>query len=165
VNEPHLIAVPGRVLGSDIEDQAAELAGAAARLAALVAAFGREPGARQADVAALARRLGQARESMAAAAAGLQFTGDRDTGMEIRALSADQARDVLLTLSDRLPGEVARALDDCAATWLAALWGSDKTGRSNQDITGPLAGASGKGLSPGALACGDAWPRPVRMRR
>jgi hypothetical protein len=52
---------------------------------------------------------------MAAAAAGLQFTGDRDTGMEIRALSEDQARDVLLTLSDRLPGEVARALDDCAA--------------------------------------------------
>jgi hypothetical protein len=117
VNKPHLTAVPGGVLGSDIEDQAAELADAAARLADLVAAFGREPGARQVDAAALARRLGQARESIAAAAAGLQFIGDRDTGMEIRALSDDQARDVLLTLSDRLPGEVARALDDSAATW------------------------------------------------
>lgn len=117
---PCITAVPGRVLGSDIEDQAAELADAAARLADLVAAFAREPVARQVgqvDAAAVAGHLSQAAESAAAAAAGLQLAGDRDTGMEIRALSDGHARDVLLTLSDRLPGEVQRALDDSAATW------------------------------------------------
>jgi hypothetical protein len=117
MDKPHLTAVPGRVLGSDIEDRAAELAAAAAALAEVVAAAEREPRPLQVDAAAVARHLSRAVGWMADAAAGLQLAGDRDTGMEIRALSDDQARDVLLTLSDRLPGEVARALDDVAATW------------------------------------------------
>ncbi len=42
--EPEITAVPGRVIGSDIEGQADALADDASRLAALLAAFAREPG-------------------------------------------------------------------------------------------------------------------------
>ncbi len=37
--------------------------------------------------------------------------------MVVRALSGDAVRDVLLTLTDRNPGLVERALADCADTW------------------------------------------------
>ena len=61
-------AVPGRVLGSDVEGQADALADDAARLAELLAAFGQEP-RRSLDAIAVFRGLSRAAGSMAAAAA------------------------------------------------------------------------------------------------
>jgi len=61
------IAVPGRVLGADVEGQADALDDAAARLAGLLAAFGREPW-RSLDAIAVFRALSRAAGSMAAAA-------------------------------------------------------------------------------------------------
>lgn len=66
-----ITAVPGRVLGSDIEGQAAALAAAAARLAELLTAFTQEP-RRSLDAIAVFRGLSRAAESMAAAAAELR---------------------------------------------------------------------------------------------
>ncbi len=54
---------------------------------------------------------------LAPVAAPVAAAGDRDTGMVVRALSGDAVRDVLLTLTDRNPGLVERALADCADTW------------------------------------------------
>jgi hypothetical protein len=64
---PEIIAVPGRVLGGDIEGQADALADDAARLAELLTAFAREPGQRSMDPIAVFRGLSRAAESMAAA--------------------------------------------------------------------------------------------------
>jgi len=69
---PEIIAVPGRVLGGDIEGQADALADDAARLAELLAAFARESGQRSMDPIAVFRGLSRAAESMAAAAAELR---------------------------------------------------------------------------------------------
>ncbi len=61
-------AVPGRVLGSDVEGQADALEDAAARLAETLTAFGQE--SRQPlDAIAVFRALSRSAESMAAAAA------------------------------------------------------------------------------------------------
>jgi hypothetical protein len=68
---PEICTVPGLVLGGDVEDQADVLTDAAARLAELLSAFGREP-RRSLDAIAVFRRLSQAAESMAAAAAELR---------------------------------------------------------------------------------------------
>jgi hypothetical protein len=68
---PEITAVPGRVLGSDVEGQADALADDAARLTALLTAFGQEP-RRSLDAIAVFRGLGRAAESMAAAAAELR---------------------------------------------------------------------------------------------
>lgn len=67
--DPEITAVPGRVLGSDIEGQADALADDAERLAALLTAFAKEPGPRSIDAIAVFRGLSRAAESMAAAAA------------------------------------------------------------------------------------------------
>jgi hypothetical protein len=67
---PEIIAVPGRVLGGDIEGQAEALADDAARLAELLAGFSQEP-RRSMDAIAVFRGLSRAAESMAAAAAEL----------------------------------------------------------------------------------------------
>ncbi len=64
-------AVPGRVLGSDIEGQADALADVAARLAELLAAFAQEP-RRSLDAIAVFQSLSRAVESMADAAAELR---------------------------------------------------------------------------------------------
>jgi len=64
-------AVPGRVLGGDVEGQADTMADAAARLAELLAAFGQEP-RRSLDAIAVFRALSRSAESMAAAAAELR---------------------------------------------------------------------------------------------
>jgi hypothetical protein len=66
--EHEIIAVPGRVTGSDIEGQADALADDAARLADLLTAFAREP-QRSMDAIAVFRGLSRAAGSMAAAAA------------------------------------------------------------------------------------------------
>jgi hypothetical protein len=50
---PEIVAVPGRVLGGDIEDQADALADDAARLAELLTAFAKEPGPRSLDAIAV----------------------------------------------------------------------------------------------------------------
>jgi hypothetical protein len=68
---PEVIAVPGRVLGGDIEGQADALADDAARLAQLLAGFSQEP-RRSMDAIAVFRGLSRAAESMAAAAAELR---------------------------------------------------------------------------------------------
>jgi hypothetical protein len=68
---PEIIAVPGRVLGGDIEGQADALADDAARLAELLAGFSQEP-RRSMDAIAVFRGLSRAAESMAAAAAELR---------------------------------------------------------------------------------------------
>lgn len=65
------VAVPGRVRGQDVEDQAGALADAAARLAELLTALTREP-RRSLDAIAVFRALGRGAESMAAAAAELR---------------------------------------------------------------------------------------------
>ncbi len=64
-------AVPGRVRGDDVEDQADALADAAGRLAELLAALTREPN-RSLDAIAGFRGLSRSAESMAAAAAELR---------------------------------------------------------------------------------------------
>ncbi len=69
--EAGIAAVPGRVLGGDVEGQADALADAAGRLAGLLAAFAREP-RRSLDAIAVFRGLSRAAESMAAAAAELR---------------------------------------------------------------------------------------------
>jgi hypothetical protein len=69
-DEARITAVPGQVLGSDIEGQADELADDAARLAALLASFTNEP-RRSMDVIAVFRRLSETAASMEAAAAEL----------------------------------------------------------------------------------------------
>src|SRR5689334_10627532 len=72
--EAKIAAVPGRVLGSDVEDQADAMAAAAARLARLLAAFGQEP-RRSLNATAVLRDLSRAAESMTAAAAELRRQG------------------------------------------------------------------------------------------
>jgi hypothetical protein len=67
--EPEITAVPGQVLGSDIEGHADALADDADRVAALLTAFAKEPGPRSIDAIAVFRGLSRAAESMAAAAA------------------------------------------------------------------------------------------------
>ena len=69
--EAAIAAVPGRVLGTDVEGQADALADAAARLAALLSAFSREPRP-SLDVITVFRALSRSAESMAAAAAELR---------------------------------------------------------------------------------------------
>jgi hypothetical protein len=64
-------AVPGRVRGEDVEDQADALADAAARLAELLTALTREPN-RSLDAIAVFRALGRGAESMAAVMAELR---------------------------------------------------------------------------------------------
>jgi hypothetical protein len=68
---PETIAVPGRILGGDIEGQADALADAASRLASSLTAFAKEP-QRSLDAIAVFRGLSQAAGSMAAAAAELR---------------------------------------------------------------------------------------------
>jgi hypothetical protein len=67
--DAEITAVPGRVLGSDIEDQADALADGARRLTDLLTAFAQEPAPRSMDAIAVFHGLSQAAESMAAAAA------------------------------------------------------------------------------------------------
>ena len=67
-------AVPGRVLGTDIEGQADAAAAEAARLAGLLAEFGREP-RRSLDAIAVFRALSRSAESLAAAAAEMRRQG------------------------------------------------------------------------------------------
>jgi hypothetical protein len=64
-------AVPGRVIGSDVEGQADTMADAAARLAELLTALTREP-RRSLDAIAVFRALSRAAESMADASAELR---------------------------------------------------------------------------------------------
>jgi hypothetical protein len=87
---PELAAVPGRVLGGDIEGQADALADDADRLAALLTAFAKEPGRRSVDAIAVFRGLGRAAESMAAAAAEMrrQEWFDLEDGAESEAVAA-----------------------------------------------------------------------------
>jgi hypothetical protein len=59
---PEIVAVPGRVLGSDIEDQADALADGARRLTDLLVAFAREPAPRSMDAIAVFHGLSQAAE-------------------------------------------------------------------------------------------------------
>ena len=68
---PEITAVPGQVLGGDIEGRADAMADAGARLAELLTAFGREP-RRSLDAIAVFRGLSRTAESMAAAAAELR---------------------------------------------------------------------------------------------
>ena len=72
---PEIVAVPGRVLGADIEGQADALADDAARLVGLLTAFAQEPGRRSLDAIAVYRRLSQAMESMAVAVTELRRQG------------------------------------------------------------------------------------------
>ena len=71
-DEPHVTAVPGRVLGSDIEGQADALADASSRLAELLAKFTREPAPRALDAIAVFQALSRSAASMADAAAELR---------------------------------------------------------------------------------------------
>jgi hypothetical protein len=68
---PEIVAVPGRVLGGDIEGQADALADDAAWLAELLAGFSQEP-RRSMDAIAVFRGLSRAAGSMAAVAAELR---------------------------------------------------------------------------------------------
>jgi hypothetical protein len=87
---PEVTAVPGRVLGGDIEGQADALADEAGRLAALLTAFAREPGPRSVDAIAVFRGLSRAAGSMAAAAAEMrrQEWFDLEDGAEPEAVAA-----------------------------------------------------------------------------
>jgi len=87
--EAAIVPVPGRVLGSDIEDQADALADGAGRLADLLAAFSQEP-RRSMDAIAVFRGLSRAAESMAAAAAELRRQGwfDLEDDAEPEAIAA-----------------------------------------------------------------------------
>ena len=69
--EAAMVPVPGQVLGSDVEDQADELAAAGARLGDLLTAFTREP-SRSLDAIAVFQALSRTAESVAAAAAELR---------------------------------------------------------------------------------------------
>lgn len=82
-------AVPGRVLGSDVEDQADELAAAGARLGDLLNAFTREPG-RSLDAIAVFQALSRTAQSVATAAAELrrQEWFDLDEDAEPEAIAA-----------------------------------------------------------------------------
>jgi hypothetical protein len=64
---PEIAAVSGRVIGSDIEDQADALADAAERLAELLTAFTREPH-RSLEPIAVFRRLSRSAAAMVTAA-------------------------------------------------------------------------------------------------
>jgi hypothetical protein len=88
--EPEITAVPGRVLGGDIEGQADALADDASRLAALLVAFAREPGLRSIDAIAVFRGLSRAAGSMAAAAAEMRQQGwpALEDDAELEAISA-----------------------------------------------------------------------------
>jgi len=66
-----IAAVPGLVLGADVEGQADAMADEAERLAGQLAALGREP-RRSLDAIAVFRALSRSAESMAAAAAELR---------------------------------------------------------------------------------------------
>jgi hypothetical protein len=81
--------VPGQVRGQDVEDQADELAAAAARLAELLAAFPREP-RRSMDAIAVFRGLSRAAASMGSAAVELRRQGwfDLEDGAELEAVAA-----------------------------------------------------------------------------
>ena len=70
-HEAGAAAVPGRVLGADVEGQADAMADEAERLAGELAALGREP-RRSLDAIAVFRGLSRSAESMAAAAAELR---------------------------------------------------------------------------------------------
>jgi hypothetical protein len=70
-----ITAVPGRVLGSDIEDQADALADGAQRLTDLLTAFARESGPRSIDAIAVFHGLSQASSAIAVAAAELRRQG------------------------------------------------------------------------------------------
>jgi hypothetical protein len=85
-----IVAVPGRVLGGDIEDQADALADGARRLTELLTAFAQEPAPRSMDAIAVFHGLSQASESMAAAAAELrrQEWFDLEDGAEPEAIAA-----------------------------------------------------------------------------
>jgi hypothetical protein len=88
--EPEIVAVPGRVTGSDIEGQADALADDAARLAGLLTAFAKEPAPRSMDAIAVFRGLSRAAGSMAAAAAEIrrQEWFDLEDGAEPEAVAA-----------------------------------------------------------------------------
>jgi hypothetical protein len=77
-------------MGSDIEDQADELADGAARLTDLLTAFAQEPGPRSIDAIAVFHGLSQAAGSMAAAAAEMrrQEWFDLEAGAEPEAVAA-----------------------------------------------------------------------------
>jgi hypothetical protein len=85
-----VIAVPGRVLGSDIEGHADALADDAERLAALLAAFAKEPAPRSMDAIAVFRGLSRAAGSMASAATEMrrQEWFDLEDGAESEAVAA-----------------------------------------------------------------------------
>lgn len=87
--EAGIAAVPGRVLGSDVEDQADALAVAAERLAALLTAFTREP-RRSLEPIAVFRRLSRSAAAMVTAAEELrrQEWFDLDDDAEPEAVSA-----------------------------------------------------------------------------
>ena len=110
--EPEITAVPGRVIGSDIEGQADALADDASRLAALLAAFAREPGPRSIDAIAVFSDLSRAAESMAAAAAEMRRQEWFD-------LEADAEPEAVTAWEGALEG-----LKSAASTfeWIATGW-------------------------------------------
>jgi len=71
-NEPRITAVPGRILGRDIEGQADALADASSRLAGLLTKFTREPAPRALDAIAVFQALSRSAALMADAAAELR---------------------------------------------------------------------------------------------
>jgi len=105
-----IAAVPGCVLGADVEGQADALADAVARLAGLLAALGREPG-RSLDAIAVFRSLSRSAESLAAAAAELRRQG-------WPGLEDDIGPDALVTWDSALEG-----LRDAASTFRAVADG------------------------------------------
>jgi hypothetical protein len=110
--EPEIVAVPGRVLGSDIEDQADELADGAGRLTDLLTAFAQEPGPWSIDAIAVFHGLSRASESIAAAAAEL-----RRQGWPV--LEADAEPEATTAWSDALEGLKAAAR---TFEWVATGW-------------------------------------------
>jgi hypothetical protein len=111
-DEARTAAVPGRVIGSDVEGQADTMADAAARLAELLAAFGQEP-RRALDAITVFRGLSRSAESMAAAAAELRrqewFDLDDEAApgglgsMDLRDLSHHLTREATELLGVRTP--------------------------------------------------------------
>ena len=85
-----IVAVPGRVLGNDIEDRADALADGAARLIELLTAFAQEPAPRSMDAIAVFHALSQASGSIADAAAelGRQEWFDLEADAEPEAVAA-----------------------------------------------------------------------------
>ena len=106
-----ITAVPGRVLGSDIEDQADALADNAVRLAGLLTSFAQES-QRSMDAIAVFRGLSRAAGSMAAAAAELR----RQEWID---LEDDAEPEALAAWTDALEG-----LKSAASTfeWVADGW-------------------------------------------